>query len=223
MRISTTPFELARRAATVLGSGLEASIIFQEHGVSVAAGSSTVAAARCDQAEARAETGPCIDSIHLGTVQVVPVVAESAGWDAWRAQTLREGFVSALAVPAFVNKDVAVALNLYSRAPDPWNNELLTAADGYAQLAASVVALNLELAELEDATAGLYRQLSDAAAVERAVGAVMHSNDTSESEARRIIESASKNRNVTQRDVAETILRALVVTDAPSPEEQPGA
>lgn len=222
MRISTSPHDLARRAAVVLGSGLEASIIFREHGVSVAAGSSSAAAGRCDQAEARAETGPCVDSIDLGTIQVVPVVADTMGWHAWRAQTLSEGFVSALAVPAFVNDDVAVALNLYSRAPDPWNNELLTAADGYAQLAASLVALHLELAELEDATAGLYRQLSDTAAIERAVGAVMHSNDTSENEARRIIESASRNRNVTQRDVAETILRALVVTDAPPPEETPG-
>lgn len=222
MRISTSPHDLARRAATVLGSGLEASIIFREHGVSVAAGSSSAAAGRCDQAEARAETGPCIDSINLGTVQVVPVVAETAGWDAWRAQTLQEGFVSALAVPALVNDDVAVALNLYSRAPDPWTNELLTAADGYAQLASAMVALHLELAELEDATVGLYHQLSDTAAVERAVGAIMHSNDTSESEARRIIESASKHRNVTQRDVAETILRALVVTDEPSPDEHPG-
>jgi len=221
MRISTTPFELARRAATVLGHDLEASIIFQEHGVSVRAGSSTDAADRCDQAEARAESGPCVDAINRGTVLVVPEVAGTAGWDAWRAQALREGFVSALAVPAFVNDQVAVALNLYSRSPDPWTRELLTAADGYAQLAASVVGLNLQLAELEDATAGLYRQLSDTAAVERAVGAVMHSNDTSESEARRIIDSASKHRNVTRREVAETILRALVVTDEPAATEHP--
>ena len=127
------------------------------------------------------------------------------------------------AIGPLSDDQVAVALNLYSRSPDPWTRELLTAADGYAQLAAAMVGLNLELAELEDATAGLYRQLSDTAVVERAIGAVMHSNDTSESEARRIIESASKHRNVTQRDVAETILRALVVTDEPTPDEHPHA
>lgn len=222
MRMSTTPTELARRAATVLGSGLETSIILREHDVAVRAGSSTAAAGRCDQAEAMASSGPCVDAIDLRSVQVVPLVTGTAGWDAWRGQAEREGFVSALAVPAFVNDDVAVALNLYSRSPDPWTRELLAAADGYAQLAAAMVGLHLRLAELEDSTVGLYRQLSDTAAVERAIGAVMHSNDTSESEARRIIESASKHRNVTRREVAETILRALVVTDDAATEEQPG-
>lgn len=222
MNITAFPHELAYRAATVLGSGLEASIILGEHGFAVRAGSSSDAAGRCDRAESLADEGPCIDAIDRRSVQVVPVIADSERWAVWRDQSLREGFVSALAVPASVSPKIAVALNLYSRAPDPWTRELLTAADGYVQLAASMVLLHLQLAELEDATAGLYEQMSDVSAVERAVGAIMHTNDCSEHEARRIVESASRHRNVSQREVAETILRALVMGDMSRPMEEPG-
>jgi hypothetical protein len=222
MNISAFPHELAHRAATVLGSGLEASIILGEHGFAVRAGSSSAAAGRCDRAESLADEGPCVDAIETRSVKVVPVIADSEGWEAWRDQSLREGFVSALAVPASVNANIAVALNLYSRTPDPWTRELITAADGYAQLAASMVLLQLKLAELEDATVGLYQQMSDLSATERAVGAIMYANDCSDLEARRILESASRNRNVSQREVAETILRALVTGDMPRPGGGPG-
>lgn len=223
MNISTFPHEFARRAATVLGSRLEASIIMQDYGVSLRAGSSTSAAGRCDQAESLADSGPCVDAIDRRSVQVVPVIADSEGWDAWRDQSLREGFASALAVPAVVSTNVAVALNLYSRAPDPWTRELVMAADGYAQLAAAMLHLHLQLAELEDTTVGLYQQMSDASTTERAVGAIMYTNDCSERQARQILESASRHRNVSQREVAETILRALVVNDTPQSEADPSS
>jgi hypothetical protein len=220
MHISAFPHELAHRAATVLGTKLEASIILGERGFAVRAGSSSGAAGRCDRAESLADEGPCVDAIEKRTVQVVPVIAETERWEAWREQSLREGFVSALAVPASVNADIAVAINLYSRTPDPWTKELVTAADGYAQLAASMVQLHLRLAEFEDATAGLYHQMSDLSAIERAVGAIMYANDCTDLEARRILESASRNRNVSQREVAETILRTLVMSE-PRPGDGP--
>jgi GAF domain-containing protein len=210
MRISSYPSEFARRAATVLGASIEASVIVREHGVPLRAGSSTPASARCDQAESMANSGPCIAAMDQHSVRVVPDIEEEPSWDEWRAQSLREGYRSALAVPAHVGDGIAVALNLYSRAPDPWTPALLTAADGYAQLIAAMVRVHLELAELEDVTAGLYRDMTDALVTERAVGAIMHTNECSEEEARRILESASNHRRVGRREVAETILRALV-------------
>lgn len=210
MSISSYPEEFARRAAAVLGADIEASVMVREHGVSLRAGSSTAAAARCDQAESMASAGPCLDAMDRHSAQVVPTVAGAVGWDRWREQALDEGYVSALAVPAVVDDGGSVALNLYARVPDPWTPGLITAADGYAQLLASTVRVHLDLAELEDAAAGLYRNMSDALVVERAVGAIMHTNGCTEEQARRILESASAHRRVGGREVAETILRALV-------------
>jgi GAF domain-containing protein len=210
MSISSYPEEFARRAAAVLGADIETSVMVREHGVSLRAGSSSAAAARCDQAESMANAGPCIDAMDQHSALVVPVVAEAERWDRWREQALADGYVSALAVPAVVDDSVSVALNLYSRAPDPWTPELITAADGYAQLVGSMVRMHLDLAELEDAAAGLYRNMTDALVTERAVGAIMHTNGCDEDEARRILESASTHRRIGAREVAETILRALV-------------
>ncbi|MCR1983007.1 ANTAR domain-containing protein [Cellulosimicrobium cellulans] len=223
MGIAGFPQEFADRAATILGHGLEVSVTMRQAGVSVRAGSSTEAAARCDQAEALDDRGPCIDAMDHGGRRVVTSVTDAPGWERWSRQCVEEGFLTAAAVPAAVTADVAVALNLYSRAPDPWTPELLTAADAFAQLVASAVGLRLELAALEDSTAGFYRDMSDAVATERAVGAIMQTNRCSADEARRIIDSASRHRNVSPREVAESLLRALVVEDAPDPaDDDPG-
>lgn len=222
MSISTFPYELARRAAAVLGSEVEASFTVRQYGVTVRAGSSSGAAGRCDRAESLADSGPCIEAIDQMAVQVVPVIEDEKRWTTWRDQAVREGFVSGLAVPARVDDHVAVALNLYSRAPDPWSPGLLTAADGYAEIAAAMVRLHMGLAEIEDGAAGYYRHMSDTMTIERAIGAIMQTNDCAEQDARRILESASRHRIVSQREVAETILRALVVTEPSQLEKDPG-
>jgi len=215
VNISSYPYEFAIRAAAVLGSELEASVTLHEHGLSVRAGSSTDAAARCDQAEALAADGPCIDAMEQDTTLVVREIPQEPRWREWQEQVARERFVSAMAVPAPVDDDTAVALNLYSRTPDPWTPGLVRAAEAYARLLAAAVRLHMEVAAVGESASGVYSSMSDAKAVERAVGAIMHTNGCSEDEARRILLTACTNRNVTQREVAETILRALVLGDSP--------
>lgn len=211
MIISSYLEECAVRAASVLGADVETSITMRQDGVSLRAGSSTDAAARCDQTEALTDEGPCIDAMDLRKKLEVPDVSEEERWQAWREQTLREGFASVLAVPAEVAPGLAIALNLYSRTVDRWDWPLQRAAEAYAELVASAVRLHLRFADLDDATAGIYRSMSDRMAVEQAVGAIMEANQCSAEEARRILKSGSEHRNVAERDVAETILRALAL------------
>jgi hypothetical protein len=210
VRFSNYPYEFAARAATLLGPGIEVSITMREHGLVVRAGSNSDASGRCDRVEALTGVGPCIDAMEQLHAQVIPAIAEETRWAAWKEQAVREGFMSSVAVPALVEPDVAVALNLYARSVDPWTPQLLTAADSYVQLTATAVRLRLEVAKLEDRTVGLYRSMSDAIVTERAVGAIMHTNQCGENQARQILESASQHRNVDAREVAETVLRALV-------------
>ncbi|MBD5784777.1 ANTAR domain-containing protein [Cellulosimicrobium terreum] len=215
MTIADFPRELAVRAATVLGSGLEVSVTVRELGVSVRAGSSSEAAARCDSVEALADAGPCITAIEQLHVQLVPDISTETRWTRWREQAVAEGFASSAGVPAPVSEGIAVALNLYSREPGTWSAELLDAADSYARLTAAALRLRLELSELEDAAVGLYRDLTDSLAVERAVGAIMQTNSCSEADARRVVESAARHRGLSPRAVAETIVRSLIVPDGP--------
>ncbi|MFD7024428.1 GAF and ANTAR domain-containing protein [Promicromonospora sukumoe] len=215
MSIAAFPRELAIRAASALAPGIEASITVRQLGVTVRAGSSSAAAARCDQAESLADDGPCIDAMDARAPCVVPSVADGPGWKAWRRQAGREGFASALAVPAGLDENIAVAVNLYSGTPISWTTEMLATAGGYARIGADMVSLCLARAELEDGAFGHYRRMSDLVVTEHAVGAIMQANDCPEHTARHLLESASLRRNIARRKVAEIILRALVVSGDP--------
>jgi hypothetical protein len=201
--------EYANRAVGALGGEVEASITVREHGFDLRAASSSASAARCDQAEVKAGDGPCIDAMTMHAIQVVPDIKGESRWDDWRRQSESEGFLKAVAVPAQVSPGLALTLNLYSRAPDEWPTKVIDTADACAGLIAAGVRLHLEFAQVEDAVAGLYRTMSDAFAVEEAVGAVMEANDFSDEQARELLRSAAEQQGVGQRSIAESILRSL--------------
>lgn len=203
----------ATSAAGALGEGVEVSITVRDHGVTLLAGSSSPAAGRCDQVEARADDGPCIEAMVHRKVRVVPSVAGESRWREWRDVTVREGFQRAVAVPAKVGPGTMVALNVYSRADAEWNPALLRTARAMADLVATDVRLHLRFADVEDAAAGLYRRMSDDTALERAVGALVEANDYAPDEARRTLTDAARRRGVSPRAIAESVLRAVAVGD----------
>jgi hypothetical protein len=203
----------ATSAAGALGDGVEVSITVRDHGVTLLAGSSAPGAGRCDQAEARADEGPCIDAMIHRKVRVVPSVASLSRWHEWRDATVREGFRRAVAVPAKVGPGTMVALNVYSRADVEWNPALLRTVRAMADLVATDVRLHLRFADVEDAAVGLYRRMSDATAVERAVGALMEANGCTPDEARRTLTEAARRRGASPRAIAESVLRAVAVGD----------
>ncbi|MCA5893964.1 GAF and ANTAR domain-containing protein [Isoptericola sp. NEAU-Y5] len=211
MVISRYLHEYATRAAGLLGDDVEASITMRQHGLTLRGGSSTPDAARCDQAEAMADAGPCVEAMTTATILVVPSVEDDDRWLAWREQSIKEGFVKALALPARVTPGIVVALNLYSRSPAAWEEKMVRAGDSYARLIASGVRLQLEFSDLEDAAASLYQAMSGTVAVERAVGAIIQTNDCTEAQARDLLRTAAEDQGVGERTIAVTILRSLAV------------
>src|SRR5699024_11033606 len=171
--------------------------------------SSTAAAARCDQVEARESSGPCVDAMDQMDVQLVTSIADADVWVAWRDAAAGEGFVTAAAVPAEVVPNMNLALNIYSRAAEVWSGGLLRSLTAYAGLAAAAVRLHLDVALVTEEL-DAERAVSDHEIVERAVGAIMHLNNCTDAQARDLIEHAALAREVTKRDVAATILGALV-------------
>ncbi|OLT54538.1 GAF domain-containing protein [Cellulosimicrobium sp. CUA-896] len=187
MALATYLNDHATGAAGALGEGVEVSIIVRDHGVTLLAGSSSPAAGRCDQVEARAEDGPCIEAMTHRKVQVVSSVPRERRWREWRDATVREGFHRTVAVPAKVGPGTMVALDVYSRADAEWNPGLLRTARAMADLVATDVRLHLRFADVEDAAAGMYRRMSDDTAVERAVGTIMEANACTPEAARQTI------------------------------------
>lgn len=211
MAISGYLREYATRVAGLLGDEVEASITIREHGLTLRGGSSTTGAARCDRAEAMVGDGPCVEAMRTVKILSVPALSAERRWQAWCAQTVREGFVKALALPAEVAPGIVIALNLYSRTAVAWEEETVLAGDSSAQLIAAGVRLQLNFADLEDAAGMLYKTVSDSIAVERGVGAIMQMNGCSEPEARDLLRAAAAGRNVPEREIAVSVLRSLAL------------
>ena len=217
MRHSLDPWGFVTRAPAVLQAELDASVTIRQHGVPVRLGSTSESAERCERAVSAAGAGPCTAAMTEHRVQLVAAVASETRWPVWSQQAAEEGFTSAAVIPAAVAPGATLALSLYSRSGDPWDAGLLLAADAYAQLVAALACARLQNTK-PDASARLHRHLSDSSTIERAVGAIMHTNRCTADEAHRILESASVSRNQSRREVAEAILKALVnapAEDAP--------
>jgi hypothetical protein len=210
MGISRYLEECATRAAGVLGDDLEASVTLRQHGLTLHVGSSAPDAARCDRVEAMVDDGPCIDAMESGTIVAVASVRRETRWPRWRDQADDEGFARALAVPSVVSPGIVVALNLYARGTGRWDDRLVSDADGYARLVASAVRLQLEFADLDDAAGQLLRDTGTSTLFDRAVGAVMQTNDCTEEAATELLRSAARDRDITAREVATTVLRSLL-------------
>jgi hypothetical protein len=201
--------EYATHAAAVLGADAEASICIRQHGATLRAASSTDAAGRCDQAQAMSAEGPGIDAMAHLTIYVVPEIASERRWQAWRERATTERFRTAVAVPARVGDGTAVALGLYAHGQAGWDQRVLASAGAYARLVATTVRARIEAADVEEQALGLSHDLSDAAAIERAVGVIMQTNGCTAQEAEQILGRASVRHDASRRQVAETILRAL--------------
>lgn len=210
--------EFADRSASVLGEQVSTSITMRNHGMLLRTASSDARSARCDQVEVRRSSGPCLTAMDEMTPRKVLDLSSDPRWTHWSTQASREGFSSVVAIPARVQPGIEIALNLYSELADPWLPSFMTAGTSYAALIASAVRMQIELTGIDDDYAGRYALLDDETVIDWAVGAVTECNGCSTEEARAILTSACGRRNVTLREVAETVLRALAPElSAPGP------
>ncbi len=131
--------EFARKAAGLLPVPTECSIILRRHHLLQYVASSTERAARCDHAEVTSGEGPCVSAIQQLRGELVLDIAADPRWPAWRTTALDVGFRSAAALPAVIDNETTVALNLYAEALDPWQRDALLAVDSFAQEVAEAI------------------------------------------------------------------------------------
>lgn len=145
--------DFALRAGRHLGTGIEVSISLRHAGRDRLVASSSDRSGRCDEVEFETGSGPCITSMDLMQVVLVPDVLDDTRWESWRRVSLDEGFRSGAGVPAHVAEGVEIVLDLYSEDVDPWDADLIVRADTYAQQVAATVGLCLQVARLSAAYA----------------------------------------------------------------------
>lgn len=164
----------AVRAAAGIGPGVQASITVRHHGATVRVASSDGRAAACDQVEARTEDGPCIIAMSGLDPVVVPDVGQEWRWPTWSRTVLDSGFASVAAVPAPVDRTVAVAVNVYAEPGVSWDPPRLEAGRGAAEAVAVDVRARLRAAVLAEPP--MNDTDSEPAIIDRAVGVIMQGN-----------------------------------------------
>lgn len=207
--ISSYLDELAREVAQSFGGSAGSSITFQHHRAMLRVASSDEASARCDQVESRLRSGPCLQAMQTQEPVLLPRITGVTRWPEWREQAVHEGFVSAVAVPAPVAPDVAVALTVYSRSPEPWDDATLAATQQHARTVARAVQGRLVLITAAHAANEVRTAVGRRVTVEHAVGAIMQCNACTPDEAREVLRRTCAEVDVSLETAARIVVGVL--------------
>lgn len=129
----------AQGAVDRLGPDTHCSITMKHREDLTYVGSSDERAERCDAVEVRTGEGPCVTAMEQLGGLIIPDLAEETRWPDWVAAAKDAGFSSAAALPAYVDEETTVALNLYSDVLDPWDRDTILGMDSYIQEIAAEV------------------------------------------------------------------------------------
>lgn len=129
----------AKGAADKLGPDAHCSITLRYRDRLTYVGSSDERAERCDAVEVRFGSGPCVTAMDELRGVLIPDLHADTRWPEWRDAALGAGFRSAAALPAYVDDDTTIALNMYSDLLDPWDRDTLIGMDTNIQQIAEAV------------------------------------------------------------------------------------
>ncbi|MCV6965725.1 antitermination regulator [Mycobacterium intermedium] len=202
-------------AATLIVPGCDhASLLVRKDDRYVTVGASDRLAQHVDDLERRAGDGPCIDAIEEETPQIEPDLAKASAWPNFSKRLLEETPVrGAMGFRLLIDKRKGAALNLFSDAPNRFNNESAGRAAVLAAFAS--VAINA-IAKGEDA-ASLRQGLFSNREIGKAVGMLMLLHNVNENEAFDLLRRHSQDLNIKLADVARRVVEGGGQLPANSP------
>jgi transcriptional regulator with GAF, ATPase, and Fis domain len=153
--------------------------------------------------------GPCLTAMDKLTSVMVPDLLREHRWPEYVEAASHQGLRSILSVPLLVEGDTRAALNLYSERTKAFTDDDVERAEVFASHAAKSLRLALRIAQLSDARNDLAAAMQSRTVIDLAVGAIMAQNSCSQDEAFTILRTASSNRNIKLRHLAESIISAV--------------
>ncbi|HXT45185.1 MAG TPA: GAF and ANTAR domain-containing protein [Pseudonocardiaceae bacterium] len=149
----------------------------------------------CDRVQYETGQGPCLDSVYEEqTVRLSDMRAEQR-WPEFTRRAVEHGIGSMLSLQLYVSGDNLGALNLYSSAPDAFNDE----SEHVGLLLASHAAVAMASAQREE---HLLRAMETRDLIGQAKGILMERYKITANQALSLLIRASQNTNVKLRDVA---------------------
>ncbi|BCW51060.1 GAF and ANTAR domain-containing protein [Arthrobacter sp. StoSoilB13] len=153
--------------------------------------------------------GPCLTAMDKLTSVLVPDLLREHRWPEYVQAASHQGLRSILSVPLLVEGDTRAALNLYSERTNAFSDDDVERAEVFASHASKSLRLALKIAQLSDARNDLAAAMQSRTVIDLAVGAIMAQNHCSQEEAFTILRTASSNRNIKLRHLAQSIIAAV--------------
>jgi GAF domain-containing protein len=200
---------LAMDAAIKMVPEVEAASItmVSAHNRPVTARASSELVRAADEAQYRAEQGPCLHAMATG--QEVTAEIPTDRWPAFSATAFDAGLRRVWSLPLTVGGRHIGALNLYSVGEEPAREPGASATRLLAGQVAVVLANASDLADARQATANFRTALNTRTVIAQAQGILMGRQGISADEAFDILRRASQRSNRKLRDVAADMVNGL--------------
>jgi GAF domain-containing protein len=201
--VLTIVAELAQ--ATVPGADAVSVTLVRATGPATAAFTAELALS-LDEAQYRRGHGPCLDAAASLQTLATPHTESESRWPDWAARAVDAGVRSALAVGLPVEEGVTGAINVYSTAPDAFDDEAVALAQTFAAYAAAALA-NAHVYDVQVTLAQQMRvAMESRAVIEQAKGIIMGERRCTPEEAIQILIGVSRQGNRKVRDIAAALV-----------------
>jgi GAF domain-containing protein len=213
--------EMAVLAARSLGGSLSCGITLQPNGRPLTVASSDQFASQLDELQYGLDQGPCLSALRTGRVVRIDDLASDGRWRDYAVRALAQGVRSSLSCPLDAQGRPVGALNLYARQPGFFGEAQIRQATGFAQNASIAVGIAARMAQQAVLTEQLRASLASRSVIDQAIGVIMGEQRCSSGEAFAILRTASQNRNIKLRQVAESIVSGVTGLAAEPPPFDP--
>ncbi|HEX6404445.1 MAG TPA: GAF and ANTAR domain-containing protein [Pseudonocardiaceae bacterium] len=148
-----------------------------------------------DRAQYETGEGPCLESVYQEQTVRLPDMRAEQRWPKFTRRAVEYGIGSMLSLQLYVSGDNLGALNLYSRAPNAFNDE----SEHVGLLLAAHAAVAMASAQREE---HLFRAMGTRDLIGQAKGILMERHKVTANQAFSLLIRASQNTNSKLRDVA---------------------
>lgn len=173
-------------------------------------GWSSDSAREVDEIQYSLSQGPCLTAAEEEREVHVPDLFDEERWGPDYANAVAaHGLRSVLSLPFHLQGDAKAALNLYSDAPNKFDERAAAKARGYTREISQALRLAVRFSLHADSATNLRATLESRTTIDIAIGIVMAQNRCSQDAAARILTDASSNSNVKLRDIAKSLVESV--------------
>jgi GAF domain-containing protein len=208
--------ELAVRAARLVAGGLSCGMTLGPTGRAYTAACSDERASEVDEVQYRLNDGPCLAAMRKGIMTRIDDTAAESRWPVFASRAAALGVGATLSLPLGTPGEPRGALNLYAPSPHAFGPAETRRAQRFAANGSGALALAHRLASYTALTSQLRESLASRAVIDQAIGIIMAGERCTQEQAFAILRSASQNRNIKLRELAEEIV-TRVAGAAPQP------